>query len=363
MSEVSYIEFANLCKEVKECLRCPRMANSLRVLNSSSGSITSRVLFIGEAPGRLGADGSGIPFHGDKSGHNFEALLSGAGLSRSIIFVTNAVLCNPKDEKGNNSTPTKLETANCATFLKKQIELVDPTVIVTLGASALKALANIVEHNFTLKDSVRNALSWNSRILVPLYHPGQRAMMSRPFEIQQEDYRFVVECLKENLQGFLPTSNEEHVDLMLLVDYVLSKVSTVTYQVLHKLIYLVDYKAISKIGRRLTSSHIVKQKEGPYCTDLHLYKIHRSLPYIKSRVLSKNNIVLYAPSNSLFEDRLIDQFEISDDAKGIVDDVLSTYSQKSNTALRRTTLYTRPMRKVIYRELNENIDLNNSVLF
>src|SRR5687767_4808993 len=103
------IAFDKLCSKVAACVLCPRMVHSQRVLNHSSGSLGAQIMFIGEAPGRLGADNSGIPFHGDKAGHNFEELLEFAKLDRSNIFVTNAVLCNPRDEDGNNSTPTKIE--------------------------------------------------------------------------------------------------------------------------------------------------------------------------------------------------------------------------------------------------------------
>ena len=106
-------EFDILCAKVQACVKCERMCNSQRVLNRSGGSLTADIMFIGEAPGRLGADNSCIPFHGDKSGHNFEELLDFAKIDRSKIFVTNAVLCNPRDDQGNNSTPTKQEVQNC----------------------------------------------------------------------------------------------------------------------------------------------------------------------------------------------------------------------------------------------------------
>ena len=130
------------------------MVNSTKVLNLSSGNIHSQIMFVGEAPGRLGADSTGIPFHGDKAGHNFEALLDIADISRELIFITNAVLCNPKDAKGNNSTPNKQEINNCAGFLSDQIDLISPKIVVTLGATALSALAKIEDHGLSLKESV-----------------------------------------------------------------------------------------------------------------------------------------------------------------------------------------------------------------
>ncbi|WP_205846417.1 uracil-DNA glycosylase, partial [Klebsiella pneumoniae] len=103
-------------------------------------------MFVGEAPGRLGADGSHLPFHGDKSGHNFEKLIEQVGISRYEVFVTNAVLCNPKDERGNNATPTSTEIANCAPFLRETVEILDPSIVVTLGAVALKACGELEAH-------------------------------------------------------------------------------------------------------------------------------------------------------------------------------------------------------------------------
>jgi uracil-DNA glycosylase family 4 len=127
------LEFVKLAGEVRVCNRCPRMANSIRVIGPASGSIDAPILIIGEAPGRLGADASAIPFHGDKAGENFESLLEQVGLSRHDCFITNAALCNPKDEKGNNSTPSKLEIQNCSDYLKRQIDLVEPRTLFYLA--------------------------------------------------------------------------------------------------------------------------------------------------------------------------------------------------------------------------------------
>jgi uracil-DNA glycosylase len=73
--DFNFVEFDSLCKEVQNCKLCPRMKGSQRVLNYSAGNLEAKIMFIGEAPGRLGADESGIPFHGDKAGNNFEILI------------------------------------------------------------------------------------------------------------------------------------------------------------------------------------------------------------------------------------------------------------------------------------------------
>lgn len=170
------------------CRLCPRMEGRRRVFGDAKGTFYARLLFIGEAPGRRGAELTGIPLHGDQAGRNFEALLQGAGISREAVFITNATLCNPQDEKGNNTRPTNLEIKNCTTHLKTTLELVNPRIVVTLGATALYALHQIAEHNLKLSDAVATPTEWNGRLLVPLYHPASRAFVYRSFNQQQADY-------------------------------------------------------------------------------------------------------------------------------------------------------------------------------
>ena len=90
-------------------------------------------MFIGEAPGRKGADRTRIPFSGDQSGANFDRFLNSIGLTRNEIFITSAALCNPRSESGANRKPSQTELANCSDFLRRTIEVVEPRVIVTLG--------------------------------------------------------------------------------------------------------------------------------------------------------------------------------------------------------------------------------------
>ncbi len=187
--------FDRLCRRVSRCRRCPRMADSARVLSTACGPVTARLMFIGEAPGRYGADRTGVPFHGDVSGNNFESFLAAAGLTRDQVFITNAALCNPKDAAGNNATPTKAELAECARHLKAQISLINPPVIATLGAVALRALNTIEAHELALKTAVRARHAWWGRQLVPLYHPGARALIHRNRRQQRADYRFLAKTL------------------------------------------------------------------------------------------------------------------------------------------------------------------------
>jgi len=154
-------------------------------------------MFIGEAPGRKGADRTRVPFSGDQSGKNFDRFLASIGLSRADIFITSAALCNPRSESGANRKPGKTELANCSDFLRRTMEIVNPAVVVTLGSVALEALKSISPHDLSLKESVRQVHSWDGRVLVPVYHPSPQVLASHRREAEQlRDYEVVKQALK-----------------------------------------------------------------------------------------------------------------------------------------------------------------------
>lgn len=184
--------FAELVSEAASCTRCPAMCGRTAVLSELNGLPTARVMFIGEAPGRKGADRTRVPFSGDQSGANFDRFLNSIGLSRKEIFITSAALCNPRSESGANRKPTRKELENCSGFLRRTIELIDPRVIVTLGSVALEALKRIQYHELNLKESAAQIHSWNERVLVPIYHPSPQVLASHRREAQQlADYQVV----------------------------------------------------------------------------------------------------------------------------------------------------------------------------
>lgn len=180
--------FASLVGRVQRCDLCPRMQHRRKVLGSLNGSLDSPVLFIAEAPGRLGADKFGIPLYGDQTGRNFEALITSAGLSRNSVFVTNAVLCNPRRPGGNNDSPVMSEIRNCSQYLSETLDIVKPKCVVPLGAVALIALNAIKPHQIKLSRDAAELSSWNGYQVYPLFHPGPRAFVRRPKRQQEEDY-------------------------------------------------------------------------------------------------------------------------------------------------------------------------------
>jgi uracil-DNA glycosylase len=183
-------DFIQLAHEAGACQLCPRMTSRAAVLSELNGPLTARIMLIAEAPGRNGADRTRIPFRGDASGINFEKLMAAAGLSRSDVFITNSVLCSPRKPSGANDKPSTLELSNCSGFLRRQIELLNPSVIGTLGAVALEALKRIELHDFRLKTHASQILEWNARLLVPLYHPSPQVIAAvRPLARQIDDFQ------------------------------------------------------------------------------------------------------------------------------------------------------------------------------
>jgi uracil-DNA glycosylase family 4 len=186
-----------LVDNASKCTRCEGMSGRSAVLSELNGTLNARIMFVGEAPGRKGADRTRVPFSGDQSGANFDRFLCSIGLQREEIFITSAALCNPRAESGANRRPTNKEVANCCDFLRRTIELVDPRVVVTLGAVALEALKRIHYHELNLKEHGAHIHSWQGRLLVPIYHPSPQVLASHRREEQQlKDYQVVARAVK-----------------------------------------------------------------------------------------------------------------------------------------------------------------------
>jgi uracil-DNA glycosylase family 4 len=166
------------------------------VLSERNGQVSAPVMFVGEAPGRQGGDRTRVPFSGDQSGRNFSRFLASIPLTRADIFITNAVLCNPRKPTGANRKPSATEVLNCSQFLRRQIEVVNPSVVVTLGAVSLAALKLVEYHDLTLRESVGQIHEWNGRLLVPVYHPSPQVLASHRREAAQlRDYKAIARAI------------------------------------------------------------------------------------------------------------------------------------------------------------------------
>lgn len=200
-------EFRKLSKNSSQCRLCPAMSDLPAILSSKNGSVHTDLVFIAEAPGRFGSGRTGIPFHGDRSGDNFEQLLNHVGLKRKDIFITNAVLCNPL-KNGNNRRPTIKEIDNCISFLENLINLITPKIISTLGGVGLEAINRIFSVSYKLADVVASPLPIGKFILFPLYHPSPRVIYTRrSLDHQKKDFEKLLTNLP--LSSQLRTTKEQ----------------------------------------------------------------------------------------------------------------------------------------------------------
>jgi DNA polymerase len=160
------------------CTRCPALVASRSRIVPGRGDLQSRILFVGEAPGRHGADRSGVPFVGDRSGKVFSRILAELDLAppeddgaRRRCFVTNVVRCCPPA----NRTPTPREITACAPFLDAELTLVDPLIIVPVGLVALRAIARrlLAEEPVAIRPLHALPIPAGGRWIVPLVHPAR----------------------------------------------------------------------------------------------------------------------------------------------------------------------------------------------
>jgi uracil-DNA glycosylase family 4 len=153
----------NLEAEIQGCVRC-RLACSRSNVVVGVGKKTAELMLIGEAPG-VREDQLGQPFVG-RSGRLLDKLLGEElGIDRHQCYITNVVKCRPP----KNRNPLPEEIASCRGFLKRQVDLVSPRVIVTLGNVATKAILGRKEGITTLRGV---EFSWRGISVVPTYHPA-----------------------------------------------------------------------------------------------------------------------------------------------------------------------------------------------
>lgn len=127
----------------QECTRCPALVASRRRIVHGYGDAAGGIVFIGEAPGRHGADQTGIPFWGDRSGRVLRRILVQVGLAsdetagaRLRCFITNTVRCCPP----GNRTPAPGEVRACAEWLHTELDIIKPRLIIPVGRIALREI-------------------------------------------------------------------------------------------------------------------------------------------------------------------------------------------------------------------------------
>lgn len=163
-------KLGELAERIRKCKECGLHENRTSAV-PGEGPKTARIMFVGEGPGYW-EDQKGIPFCG-KAGGVLDELLEHVGLSREEVFITNIVKCRPP----NNRAPTKEEKSACKPYLNKQISLVNPRALVSLGNHATKSVFNKygleAERISLIKGKVFKASTLRGVIkIIPQFHPA-----------------------------------------------------------------------------------------------------------------------------------------------------------------------------------------------
>ncbi len=169
-------------EETASCTKCALAEGRTQVV-FGSGSPHADLMFVGEAPG-FHEDQQGVPFVG-QAGKLLDKLLEGIGLTRADVFVANVLKCRPP----GNRDPMPEEIAACEPHLFRQIELIEPKLVATLGNFATKLLSG-KPAGITRVHGHEQEVTLGSRTvaLYPLYHPAAALYTPSMLKVLEEDF-------------------------------------------------------------------------------------------------------------------------------------------------------------------------------
>jgi uracil-DNA glycosylase family 4 len=172
------------------CVRCSELAAKRKNVVFGAGNADAELMFVGEAPG-ASEDEQGLPFVG-AAGKLLEKLLGEIELQRADVFIANVLKCRPP----GNRDPQPVEIENCRSYLYRQVELIQPRVICTLGNFSTKLLRGDPT-GITRLHGQPEVLTLGLRAvrLYPIYHPAAALYTPRVLEILREDFARLPELL------------------------------------------------------------------------------------------------------------------------------------------------------------------------
>ena len=162
-------QLRHLAERASACVKCPHLVARRHNVVFGVGDPDARLMFVGEAPG-ADEDRQGEPFVG-KAGQLLTKMIAAMGLSREQVYIGNIVKCRPDMPVGapGNRKPTKQEMETCVPYLRAQIEVIKPSVLVGLGATAIEGLLGPVGTIGSLRGKF---LEYRGVPLMPTYHPS-----------------------------------------------------------------------------------------------------------------------------------------------------------------------------------------------
>jgi len=169
-------------EETASCTRCALAKGRTQVV-FGSGNPDAELMFVGEAPG-FHEDQQGVPFVG-QAGKLLERLLAGIGMSRADVYIANVLKCRPP----GNRDPLPEEIAACEPHLFRQVELIEPSMVATLGNFATKLLSGRPA-GITRVHGHEQEVTLGSRtvLLYPLYHPAAALYTPSMLRVLEEDF-------------------------------------------------------------------------------------------------------------------------------------------------------------------------------
>ena len=178
-----------LGEQVSGCTRC-RLAQTRTQVVFGVGNPHADLMFVGEAPG-FHEDKQGLPFVG-QAGKLLDNLLAGIGLDRSKVYIANVLKCRPP----GNRDPAPDEIESCEPHLFRQIGLIQPKVVATLGNFATKLLSG-KQTGITRVHGVQQetTVGGNHVLLYPLYHPAAALYTPAMLEVLKEDFARIPELM------------------------------------------------------------------------------------------------------------------------------------------------------------------------
>jgi uracil-DNA glycosylase len=178
--------------ETAGCTKCALAGGRTQVV-FGSGNPNAELMFVGEAPG-FHEDQQGLPFVG-QAGKLLERLLQGIGLTRGDVYIANVLKCRPP----GNRDPVPDEIAACEPHLFRQIELIEPTMVSTLGNFATKLLSGRPA-GITRVHGYEQDVTLGARrvLLYPLYHPAAALYTPSMLKVLEEDFRRIPDLLSRS---------------------------------------------------------------------------------------------------------------------------------------------------------------------
>jgi len=177
--------------QIRDCTQC-RLCESRTQVVFGGGAPDSDVVFVGEAPG-LNEDKQGVPFVG-RAGQLLNRLLGDIGLSREEVYIANVIKCRPP----NNRDPQPDEVSTCKPFLFRQLEIITPRIVCTLGNFATRTLLG---RQVSISKVRGRAFRQTDYVVFPIYHPAAALHQGSLLDPLMTDFRALGELLDELRAG------------------------------------------------------------------------------------------------------------------------------------------------------------------